>query len=367
MKIPYKSLLPFVFLTAAAALGWGQVTLMLPEITDTDLRNDANRVINEYQTRVNNTVKEYTNQPKLVQALANAGSATVHAGAQRSWIDYRKWSVTLGAGLGASLPALDIASISTAASTLVRDKDIYFGAGAQVGGTLGLSLGVFREDLDRWYVALKFGIFDLPRDLLLRGLSFNTLNVGALVSYHIIDTFNIPSGVLRWRGLSLGSGLIYQSNKVSYDLNFNLSPLRFYSGGKSYELFIDPKLTVMARSNSLVIPLEVNTGLRILWLLDISFGVGIDVSMGSSSVGLSIGTPLKLTDSKGNRPAGVLGDGAVGVSAGTQGRGPTVFRPRLSSAVGLNLGPLKLEVPVMLYLEPGGSTLLAGVNIAVLW
>ena len=370
MKITRQSLVLLALLTAAAAAGWGQVTLTLPEITDDTLREDTNKAVSKYQTTVNDIVKQYTNQPKLARGVANAGSASVHLGAQRSWIDYRKWAVTLGGGLGASLPGLELAALTGAASTLARDKDIYAGAAVQVGGTLGLSLGVFRENLDKWYVALKFGMLNLPRNSILKGLrlSVNSFSIGALVNYHIIDTFNIPSGVLRWRGLSLGSGLIYQSSKVSYDLNLTLSPRSFRSKkGETYRLYFDPKLTLMAQSNSLVIPLEVNTGLRILWLLDISFGAGIDISMGSSSVGLNIDSPLKLTDSRGNRPAEVQGDGTVNVNAGTTGKGPTVFRPRLSSAVGLNLGPLKLEVPVMLYFEPGGNTLTAGLNLGILW
>ena len=126
-----------------AAAGWGQVTLTLPEITDVTLREDTNKAVSKYQSTVNDIVKQYTNQPKLARGVANAGSASVHLGAQRSWIDYRKWAVTLGGGLGASLPGLEPAALTGAASILARDKDIYAGAAVQVGGYLGPVAGGF--------------------------------------------------------------------------------------------------------------------------------------------------------------------------------------------------------------------------------
>jgi hypothetical protein len=58
------------------------------------------------------------------------------------------------------------------------------------------------------------------------------------------------------------------------------------------------------------------------------------------------------------------GTAAFGISTS---EGPQFLRPRLTGGVGLNLGPVKLDVPMMLYFDSEGNSAMVGVNLGIVW
>ena len=361
------------FITALLVSGaavWGQVKITPPTVVgnpggvDTLLATTAQQL----ERDIDAEISQYYRQPKLAQAVANAGAATVHIGSQRSYIDYRAFSAVFGGGLTFTVPGLDNSAIQKAAKTLQQERDLYTAVAFQPAFSLGVRLGVFSDKLDDWYVNVKFGSLKLGEGALAPGLTYNSLTVGALVNYQLLETRRLPLGFLRWRGLSLGSGITYQQNEAAYSFEFGAvsQPVDLdRNGTNESRMTLKPEISAVAASNSVVIPIEANTGVRILWLLDLSVGAGVDLTFGGSRVDLKIATPVTVNNR--SSISNAINDGAVAISAGTKDERPTILRPRLSGALALNLGPVKLEVPAMVYFEPNGNTTMFGLTLGIVW
>lgn len=358
-----KTLLFIATILLIGSVAWGQVTIVAPTVDGNVTANNALRgAANDLEDDINAQIAAYLNQPLLAQAIGNAGAASVHIGSQRSYIDYRGFAAVVGVGAAVTVPDIGTSVADDAITTLEQDGDLYAALAVQPSASLGFPLGFVSDDL---YVNFKVGAVNLDETLLGDGLSYSAFNIGALVNYQLLETRQLPLGFLRWRGLSLGSGIIYQQNEATFDIEFGAvsQPVDLDGGGPDGQLTVDPVLSAVASSRSVVIPLEANTGLRILWLIDVAVGAGVDISFGGSEVDLQIQGPITVDGASGFD----INEGSASVGAGTSGDGPDILRPRLMGSVGVNLGPVKIGVPAMLYFDGDGNTVVAGVNVGIVW
>ncbi|MFP4427188.1 MAG: Lsa36 family surface (lipo)protein, partial [Spirochaetaceae bacterium] len=322
----------------------------------------------------------------LTQGFANAGAAASHLGTPRAFADYRSFAFVLGTGLAAAAPGIDPATVEDAAGDIETEGDIYVGAALQPI-TAGLGINVNRW-LRKTRVYLKFGYFDIPSGTIADEVAFNSLSLGLGATYQLVETKQLPLGFLRWRGISLGSGLLFQRNQT--DINIEVTDEAFASKPVTFDevgftddnlseideelkaddpigaIEVSPTLTAAIESRTYAIPLEVSTGVRILWLLDVNLGAGIDLVFGSSGFNLGAGAEAEFVPSDAAAPYVSSVPGSASFSASSS-EGPQFLRPRLTGGAGLNLGPVKLDVPLMLYFDSEGNTLMAGVNVAIVW
>lgn len=321
------------------------------------------------ETQINTELIPYIGQDLLASGFANAGATAAHVGTQRAFNDYKHFALTVGTGVALSAPTSDPALIDDAVLNIENDGDLYFGLATQpVAAALGINLGRFVNNL---YGTIKVGYASIPSGMIADEFSFESMTAGFMLDYQLLETRRLPLGFLRWRGLTLGSGLIYQSNEAVFEIDFPIDPVTqpidlSGAGGPTFdaELEVAPTLTLAATSDSWSVPIEATTGLRILWFFDLNIGAGVDLAFGSSAVDLDITSPVVVTDSSG---AFDFVDGSVAVDAGTGGDGPQFVRPRLTGGVGLNLGPVKLDVPVMYYFDEDGNSALVGINVGIVW
>ncbi len=368
----------FAFVTVAPI--WGQVSITPPRASTTSTEDDIQKLVDTintdlageltgFQNDLNEEIKDYYDLPKLARGVANSGGTATHIGTQRSFIDYRRFAVVVGAGVGASLPSTDPARMERIIDDLEKDGDIYFGAAIQpIVASIGYRPRILSE---RLFVNAKLGWSNIEEGTVEDGLAFNSLSVGLLANYRLVGSRAVPAGVLRWRGLSLGSGVVYQRNELEFRLeDFGRVDDRVTidEGGQeaAFDVLIDPVLKATATSNSVVIPFELTTGLRVLWLLDFNVGGGVDLSFGNSEITLDVDSPVTAEDVTVNGDEITFTDGSASVSAGTE-EGPQLVRPRLTAGAGLNLGPFKLDIPVMYYFDEDGNSLMAGVNLGFVW
>ncbi len=324
---------------------------------------------NLLETEINTEIGPYIGQDELVRGFANAGASVAHVGTQRSYNDYRRFALTVGTGAALSAPSPDPAVIESAVLDIETEGDIYFGAAVQpIAASLGLNLGRF---VDRTYLTLKVGYASIDQGTLADEFSFESLVVGGMIDYQLLRTRRLPLGFLRWRGLTIGSGLLFQTNESDFELDIPIDPqtteVDFEPDGTpdaEVTLEVAPVLTASVFSSSWSIPVEATTGLRILWLLDVNVGAGFDIAFGDSDVSLDINSPVTVDDTFG---AIEFTEGSVAIDAGTEGDGPQIVRPRLTAGVGLNLGPVKLDVPVMYYFDADGNSAFVGINVGIVW
>ncbi len=114
--------------------------------------------------------------------------------------------------------------------------------------------------------------------------SINTNIFGITANYQLIKAVGIPI-LLRWNGLSLGTGLI----RSGFNLNVksDLSAMLASMAGGEGNMEIAPNTFVgefAIVSDAWTIPLEISTGIRVLSMININLGAGADIKFGSSDV-----------------------------------------------------------------------------------
>ncbi|OQY32922.1 MAG: hypothetical protein B6241_09695, partial [Spirochaetaceae bacterium 4572_59] len=257
------------------------------------------------EIEINNAIEPFKGQDDLVLGFANAGAASTHTGTQRNYNDYKLFALTFGTGFAFSAPSSDIAVIEEAISNIETDGDIYFGAAMQpITATLGINLNPFVENL---YGAIKFGYADLSAGTISDDFSFKSLSLGAFLNYQFLKSRQLPLGFLRWRGLSFGSGVLYQRNESVFKVDIPIDPVSTGDLGsynvalteQSVDIQVTPELTLGASSNAWTIPLEASTGVRLLWLINLNIGAGVDVAFGSSDVDVNLNSPVEASESTG--------------------------------------------------------------------
>jgi len=328
----------------------------------------------DLEAEIDLQLEPYIGQDMLALGFANAGATAAHVGTQRSFNDYKHFALTVGTGVALSAPSSDPSVIEQAVLDIETAGDFYFGMATQpIAAALGINLGRFVNNL---YGTVKVGYASIPAGMLAEEFSFESLAAGFMLDYQLLETRRLPLGFLRWRGLTVGSGLIFQQNESVFEIDFPVDPVTQEAALDPLgldptipdtlvtELQVEPTLRLAATSSSWSIPLEATTGLRILWFFDINIGAGVDLAFGSSDIGLDITSPVTVTENTGIVQ---FEEGSVAIDAGTAGDGPQFIRPRLTGGVGLNLGPVKLDVPVMYYFDEEGNSAMVAVNLGIVW
>ncbi|MEX2444805.1 MAG: hypothetical protein WD492_14470 [Alkalispirochaeta sp.] len=346
-----------------------------------DFLSEAGGPLDQLEDTINaEDLGQYADLPLLAKAAANAGSAAAHLGTQRAFSDYRAFALVIGTGSSLAIPDVDPSYLERLQEDVESSGDIYVGAAIQpVTASLGINLSRL---IPRTRADVKLGYANIPDGTIEEGLSFNALSVGVNANYQLLRSRQLPLGFVRWRGLTLASGFMYQRNEtnltvdiaedsfnqvlyadpdLSGDPNFNTDG----SGNPIATLTVSPSVTVAMESKTYTIPLEATTGLRLLWLLDVNFGAGVDLVFGESELVFGADAALDVTevnpDYVEDTSPGSVGFGVTNTEA------PQFFRPRITGGVGVNLGPIKLDVPLMLYFDQDGNTVMAGVNVGIVF
>jgi len=347
-----------------------------------ELENLANDLEQQLES---DDLKPYSEQPLLAQGMANAGSAAAHVGTQRAFSDYTSFACTIGTGLAASGPDISLQALENAADDIEKDGDVYVGAAVQ---PLAVAFGWNLEKwLERTRAYAKVGYWDIPQGKIADELSFNSLTVGLGVQYKLFGSEAPPAGALLWRGVNLNSGFIFQRNRIDIEVDasegegfeaesITFGDIGFTDGDLSGEpidsntvigtILVAPVLSASVESRTYSIPLEITTGIRALWVLDLSVGGGVDVVFGRSEVSASADGNSEFEETPEADPYINTTSGKAEVSTSTTDK-PQLLRPRVSAGLGLSLGPVKIDVPLMLYFDTEGYTTMLGVTVGAAW
>jgi hypothetical protein len=119
----------------------------------------------------------------------------------------------------------------------------------------------------------------------------------------------------------------------------------------------DPRAVLGFTINTFTIPLEASTSVRLLWVLNLSLGVGADLAFGESTLELGASGNVTLND-----PTGKLNtnDGYL-TSSGGGSMSPSFIHPKVTAGFGLTFGPVVLDIPVTFYIAEKGYSV--GVSV----
>lgn len=187
--------------------------------------------------------------------------------------------------------------------------------------------------------------------------NLDSATYGIRAYYQLIDPFKIPI-LLRWNGLNVGTGFIY--NHFNVNAQADMSPqLELPDGTLGVEFGI--------QNTTYTIPLEVSTGIRLLSALNLSIGAGVDLQFGESNVSFDLLRSGE--DSISTRVMTAVLDEILSREnmnfPYSETYNPEFLNPRLQAGVGLGIGPLTLlDVTATYYVTTGFAL---GANIIFRW
>jgi hypothetical protein len=338
------------------------------------------------ETETEELLKPYSNQDQMALGFANANVASAQSATMQGYQGYKIFAVTTGLMVGGQLPTLDTSVLTGLLEEMEKDPDLYVGAAPSVaflnvGVNAGKLVGIFNPDvgdkLKNLYFNVKFGVVSYTYAMNNSSIVMNTGNFGFGVNYQLLaHSPSILGGLFMWRGINLATGINYQTNAISYDTTFG-TVKQTYSTDVSYATYtktvkavlsVVPEVSLGINVSTFSIPLEASTSAQLLWLANVNLGIGADLAFGSSSITATGKSPIKI-DSITLDDNSILGDstvtdGSVAIDASTTGIAPSLFRPRISGGLGLNLGPVKVDVPVYYYFNYGFA---AGLSLGFVW
>ena len=138
--------------------------------------------------------------------------------------------------------------------------------------------------------------------------SLSFFSLGAHGQYRLLEgQAFLPSGLLRWGGVLLGTGLNYASQTLSWQgtLTPQQSTIDFQVNSIPLELNTtwSGKAQLTLKAKSFAIPFEVATSIQMLHLLTLYGGAGLDLNFGSASLKADSSFPVKATLSSTNPSA----------------------------------------------------------------
>jgi hypothetical protein len=350
----------------------------------TEMQAKMNAEVKDAFDRTIDTAREqlkgFKEQKNAAEGFANANAYTTNSATFQGFQNYSLFAVGAGLMFGVQAPSLDFSYYETIGDDLKEKGDGYVGVGASAALNVGLNAKFLVPGL---YLNLKYGAYkDAFGDF---DMDFSIIGVGA--NYRLLDTRSLI-GFVKWRGLSVGTGFYMQSNKLnmkivpdaittpahfreavlagsnpvdSVNKEILLEQMGYGKNDSDANVILTPEFNMGLDVSTITIPVDVATAVSVLWgALNVTAGVGFDFNFGSNEIVLKGDSEAQITSDT----TKVTFTPATVAINGSSDNGPSLTRMRLMTGLGLGLGPVKIDVPLIWYLKSGAA---AGITVAVIW
>jgi hypothetical protein len=325
----------------------------------------------------------FKEQKELAQGFANANAYSMQSATLQSFQNYSLFAVATGFMVGVQAPSTSFSYYSKVGDEIQSKGDLYAGLGTSVSFlNVGVNAGFLMPGL---YLNAKYG--GLSQDVGDFSMDFSVMGIGA--NYRLLDTKSFL-GLVKWRGISVGTGFYMQSNKLNMkitpdtiatqahvreavlssassqqetdDKKALLDQMGYTENKPDATVKLSPTFNMGLDVTTFTIPVDVVTSGSILWgFLSATAGLGFDMNFGSSKIVLegesNAGIESNDTTKVTFKPAKVTVDGS-------SDNGPSFARLRAMTGVGMGLGPVKIDIPLIYYFNSGAAF---GVTVAVVW
>lgn len=330
----------------------------------------------------NAKLSQFESQKKLAQGMGNANAYAANSATLQGFQNYDLFAVSAGFMMGVQGPSLDPTVYEHLQDKIAKEGDLYAGFGA---GLTELNVGLNCKFLvPGLYLNAKFGTFKMK----ISDFAIDNQVFGIGANYRLLDKRSFV-GLVKWRGISLGSGFYMQMDKVdmqvpvrtfendahlrqsvlsgatdqqdSTDKEALLDQMGYGPETPDAQVAIHPVFKMAVDVTTYTIPLEANTAVALLFdLINVSAGVGADLNFGNAKIKLEGQSDADIT---GNSDRVTFDAAKVNVE-GSSSNGPSLMRLRAMTGLGLGLGPVKLDIPLVYYFNTGVSF---GATVAVVW
>lgn len=186
-------------------------------------------------------------------------------------------------------------------------------------------------------------------------MNFNSWHYGVWASYQLMDHADM-SFLVKWRGFSFNTGLLFTGNELSGD---------FYLNESETDPNLKTQLSYNYSSNVVTVPLEISTSLRLLGLVNFSLAAGVDLSFGSASLTTDIQNVrtgvYTVEEERKNYLSDQMYEAALQSAFNEAGvefplnkeYSPEFINPRITSGFGMGIGPFMTDFSVSYYYNSG--------------
>lgn len=344
----FRAVLAAISLLAVSTATWGAqqilsgngITLTYDDTTcgvsaptcNSLMQSGFNSSVNQFQL---NALKDYLKYMSSAQSMATKGQG----------VDYttNPSMFVFGASVGL---AVDVGSqtLSYVKDSLSKSGSIpAFGAGYQFSVMGGVNLGAFKMlpafgpfDLKKLSLYMHAGGYNFSDLIKQDGVTAKSSQFGMHAKYKVIDPKSMAVGLFNWGGIDLITGVTIASNTITYQRSFDEQSTG--SGTLTDpQIKIKPAGTIGIDNGAVAVPFEIATSVRLLYILSLFGGAGIDLNFGKTTVDMAVSSSSITTTVNGN-PNTVTGNLKIAATDSSGGRFGDV---RFFTGFALNIVPLK--------------------------
>lgn len=220
------------------------------------------------------TEKEYFSGMSTANAMAAAGVTTSYGTV------FNKFLVGATASGGAHLGSKSASDFGDLGDNPEQMRG--FGvqaaiiAGINVGGIFGFEKGFIDPSKLRLYLSgfaldKKFG-----------DVNAKYFGMGLAGQYRLIDEKSLGANSVKWTGVDVGAGLLYSTLDVDASINLDKTYSTTVSGQTVDATLTNTRAILQADVSTVSIPLEVSTGIRLLYFFKLIAGAGLDLNFGKT-------------------------------------------------------------------------------------
>ena len=304
----------------------------------------------------------FINSGNLLKGFGTSSVFSSHGATMRAYADYEFISISLGSTLGLKLPENSTNSFLNGRmdlNSLMTDNSV-FGVNSQflslhVGFNPSALIEVFPKNLS---LGLRIGLFGLPNlsismNKATANLNFNIFTIGLTVNYQLIPTMGMDN-IIKWRGVNIGSGLIFQTTKLNLTVPFDQIETPIDNAGgplTNLRLAVDPRALLNININTFTIPIEAMSAIKLLFL-NIPFGIGFDIAFGKSSLSIDAEAGVNIV---GESSSLLKQDKSGSLSIDIENsNAPAVFNFKIMTGLGLTFGDkFMIDIPITFYIKDG--------------
>ena len=354
----------FMLLPQAQSNAAPTITIVPPDVTGAPLLDIPafNTAVADLTTQIEDEFADWDDQQDLAQGLGNSNAYAAQAANLWGYQGYSIFAVMVGPMIGVQAPSFNVDELQNVADKIETEGDVYAGMGIGSAVNVGVRIPTFVKKLiglgfldNNLYVNVKYFGYSMEVD----DFDADTKTFGFGINYQLFKPRKLPLGVLKWRGLSVGTGLLYNSNEVNFTID-GMGGIESAIGATGHSIVMDPTLTLGIDTTSYTIPFEVSTSLRVLWILNLTLGAGVDFNFGNTDITIRNNNEIYVVGPL----AGATTPGYAVLDASTTDVNPSFTRFRLMSGLGLSLGPVVVDMPVAWYLNSGASV---GIQAGIVW
>jgi hypothetical protein len=341
--------IPLIFLTLLMIMCSHNIYAATVHVTYPTGATDSNT--SAVESYLNGYFSKIGGLNNLARGFANTNASVHQSATPFGFQNYDLFSVIIGTQFGLT-PADSIKSAYHDMKDISSEGDMY--AGMSTGGivaNVGLNASFL---MNRLYLGCKIGGIEQNISTTSVSIRYNQFIIGLSANYRLIDESAIVYDSVKWRGLSVGTGITYVSSTADADI-YNI-PNTTINGVITIN---KTSVKLGIKSSAIVFPFEASTSFQIFQYLNLGLGAGLDIIVPKSTINVNAGSNI-YSISQGQCIMTL-----DSIDTTSKPKLTDIVAPRVNGSIGFSIVAIRIEFPVSYY--PLTKIMTLGISTGMVW